>query len=1849
MTTTSGPLPSILSVIQPQALLVDAEGTITGAGSHLPDLLRSAVGRKLAEVLRPVDKPGNELEGWVLLEGPGTVVQLRRIDLPGGEQVLVVHTGANGTAAIHRPFKGLPGQGVQLLQNLHAGVLIIDQESRIRWANQRFVELFGFGMAEIVGRHAGEFLTAPSTDPAMVSELEHAIHTGQPFVMEIENATKAGTTRWVEVRGEPVLDEQGSLSGHLILYEDIDARKRVAALDERERHVYEAVLKRTGDGIYIHDLVTGQDQWLAGLRRLYGLVPNAPMPPPGDWLNRLPDEVAAEVGRIAEAYREGRITSHVLEFPFLGYDGTTRWLLNRGQVLDRDADGRPRTLLGVLSDIDAWKKEQRKAEHEADLYRSALQGTGDGVWELDLRTMKSKWAPGLVRLLGLPPGAPEPRPHDWHKRVPAATAQQLAQLGDAYRQGQISEHALEYPIEGFDGQMRWVMDRGQVLERDEGGLPVRLVGVITDMTTLKHTEQQLAESEERMAALLRSLSQPLMLEDDKHIVRLVNPGFCELIGRQPQELIGRRAGDMLGPDRERLFQDPDTVFRTIKQRLVERRPVEGDRILLRDGRVLERDYTPVELKDRSIGHLWIHRDVTERERLESDARRSKDLLNTVVSSVSTGIMVDVDGRIHVANEALCTLFGTGCSSSSIIGLDCTKASADLANVMAEPAAFLERIVQLKRERKPVKGDLQHLKDGRILERDFEPIDLADGSRVNVFSYRDVSEHYRLLHALQLSADQLSQVIESMGAGLLMEDPEGRTLLTNATLIDQFGLAGADAMDHTHAGHRIHPLMAGQMTDGAAYLEQVNQVVNSGVPFSTVPLFLRDGRVLECSHRPMSFVHGYGHLWTYNDITERHRLEREKQVAVQARERLLSALAEATGRLVLTADVMSELPAIFEEIGMATEVHRVYLFENAIDPSGDTIASSQRIEWNSGVAEPQINNPDLQDMPVELFEEFIGPMINGESFARAVRDVQQELLRTTLAAQGIISILILPITVRGRFWGFIGFDDCVKERQWTAHELAVLRSLSAAIAAAVERHLLTQERDMELRAERTVNSLTRRLMGLYEEVDVYTAVVEEITRFLELEHCSFHATHQKDGTYHLLDVHTLPGRGSVHVVPEGVTHLIDMALKEFAPDQAKPVRLSELGTAGRSTHAIMPVTTGRELLGFISATCTSNASNDELLMRVLERSADAVAVKLMQLSAFELVRQQDERYQRIINNMQLGLVEVDQEHRITAANQKFADMCGYPISTILGRNLLAFPGLEHATTLFEEKRELRRNGVSDAFELKVWNASGEQRHWLISGAPSLDPHGQHIGSVNVILDITDRKRMEQDLFDANVMARSSLQAKELFLANMSHEMRTPMNVVLGLCDALIRHEARPEQLDQLRTVHQATRNLLALTNDILQLSRAASGNLALHPKPSSLADLVTHIEKLFLPQARAKGLKLKTTIGTSREAVHLVDPQRLDQVLVNLVGNAIKFTTTGEVSITLKGGVVQGGMQRVVLTVSDTGPGMSASFMEHVFEPFSRDPMLQGTEIEGSGLGLSICKHIIDLMQGSILVDSTPGMGTVVNVGLDLPLATTEQDQQPVLIERTEIMLPKATVLLAEDSAFNRKVVAAMLKGQPIELLEVEHGAAALELMGHRQVDLVLLDLRMPVMDGHEFLSILRGTLRDPVPVLTLTAGGTATEQKKNAGVPVEGPALQKPFERHDLLRHMADLLHPSDGQQQDGPRHAVRSARWDRASLINTVGDDPTVVNEIIDVFRVEAPRTLDELTHAARAGDRATMGALAHRMRPSLRMLGITDAQDALDQLIAIGRDSAGVERGPGLVAVVRRVVEEALTELDT
>ncbi|KAA0682395.1 hybrid sensor histidine kinase/response regulator [Roseomonas genomospecies 6] len=407
--------------------------------------------------------------------------------------------------------------------------------------------------------------------------------------------------------------------------------------------------------------------------------------------------------------------------------------------------------------------------------------------------------------------------------------------------------------------------------------------------------------------------------------------------------------------------------------------------------------------------------------------------------------------------------------------------------------------------------------------------------------------------------------------------------------------------------------------------------------------------------------------------------------------------------------------------------------------------------------------------------------------------------------------------------------------------------------------------------------------------------------------------------------------------------------------------------------------------------------------------------------------------------------------------------------------------------------------------------------------------------NAFNDMSGRlKQREHDLRAAMEEARAGSRAKEDFLATMSHEIRTPMNGVIGFADMLLETPLTAEQRRYATQVREAGRSLLTVINDVLDLSKLEAGKLDLVRVPFRLDDLADRCQAMVRLTAEQKGLEMHTSVSAAARGYVLGDPDRVRQILLNLLGNAVKFTDAGSVRLTVKAMGDEGGTRRYTITVSDTGIGVPEDRQRELFQRFSQLGRGRG----GTGLGLAICRRLVELMGGEIGVESRPGVGSTFWFSLPLQPASAPEldDLDGGLSHHHEPVSRGARILLAEDLAMNRDLVITMLTRAGHHVDAVPDGAAAVAAVQERVYDLVLMDVQMPVMDGLEATRRIRalpGALGD-IPILALSAGVLAVEVERcrQAGM---DDHLAKPLEKSRLLAAV-------DHWNGEGRRTAVDSA-----------------------------------------------------------------------------------------------------------
>ncbi|HNP45788.1 MAG TPA: PAS domain S-box protein [Panacibacter sp.] len=599
-------------------------------------------------------------------------------------------------------------------------------------------------------------------------------------------------------------------------------------------------------------------------------------------------------------------------------------------------------------------------------------------------------------------------------------------------------------------------------------------------------------------------------------------------------------------------------------------------------------------------------------------------------------------------------------------------------------------------------------------------------------------------------------------------------------------------------------------------------------------------------------------------------------------------------------------------------------------------------------------------------------------------------------------------------------------------------------------------------------------------------------------------------------------------------------------------------------------------------------------------------------AEDAIRRSEEKYRMLITNMNLGLVEVNKDGIILFANQTFCSMSGYEVEEVIGRETFEILLGDSAQVVKNEITEKRAKGVSEAYELAVKNKRGELKWWLISGAPIFNETGVFTGSIGIHLDITEQKNLEQQLRVAKKDAEESSMAKEVFLANMSHEIRTPMNAIMGMSRQLKKTILDEKQRGQLNAITSASENLLVIINDILDFSKIESGKLTLERIGFRIREVIEHCGQVVEYKLREKGLRFESFIASSMADVFIGDPYRLNQVLLNLLSNAIKFTEKGNISISCTLESQSENHQLVNIAVTDTGIGMTEEFMDSLFSKFSQEDESISRRFGGTGLGMSISKQLVEMMGGQIRVDSKKGFGTSIYISLRLRIGSADDlpAREDTLSDSS--ILKGSKLLLAEDNEMNRIVANTILEQYGAVVDNAFNGNEAINMLNAAKYDLVLMDVRMPEMDGLEATAFIRQNISTSLPVIALTANALKQEQEKclKAGM---NDFLSKPFDEEDLVKMIAKWL-GKEINLQGGRSNFTKDKSRPMYNLekIKTISRGNTqFVKKMLQIFITESISSVEQLRENYSLKDYAKIKSISHKMKPSVKNMGIEAITD--------------------------------------
>ncbi len=524
----------------------------------------------------------------------------------------------------------------------------------------------------------------------------------------------------------------------------------------------------------------------------------------------------------------------------------------------------------------------------------------------------------------------------------------------------------------------------------------------------------------------------------------------------------------------------------------------------------------------------------------------------------------------------------------------------------------------------------------------------------------------------------------------------------------------------------------------------------------------------------------------------------------------------------------------------------------------------------------------------------------------------------------------------------------------------------------------------------------------------------------------------------------------------------------------------------------------------------------LVYRRVERQRAQTARRLEELNANLRILSQ------VASRTDNAVIITDADGVTTWVNDAFTTLTGHRSERAVGVRpgaLLQGPQTDPATVAMMSAELAAGRGFT--CEVVNYHRDGSPYWVRLEVQPVLDDAGDLCNFIAVETDITAQRDLEERLRTAKEVAEETAAAKASFVASMSHEIRTPLNAVLGLNSLLLETDLDAQQQEFVRTATASGRLLLDIVNDILSFSALESGNVELEAQPFVLRDLLAETVELLDHSATERGLTLSCQVGEQVPVALLGDPTRVRQILVNLVGNSVKFTRSGGVVVRarVRDTDTPPGFVDLRLSVTDSGIGIAADRLDRLFQPFSQVDASTTRRFGGTGLGLAICRDLVHLMGGEIAVDSRPGEGTTMHV--DLRLAVAEPPSGPTPTPGVVPSFAGLRVLLAEDDPVNQMVASHMLARLGVEPVVVADGAQAVDTALAEPFDLILMDVHMPVMDGPTAVRRIHDAL-DPAArphVIGFTATALEGDRERLLASGMDG-YLAKPVQ----LEGLADAL-----------------------------------------------------------------------------------------------------------------------------
>jgi PAS domain S-box-containing protein len=591
----------------------------------------------------------------------------------------------------------------------------------------------------------------------------------------------------------------------------------------------------------------------------------------------------------------------------------------------------------------------------------------------------------------------------------------------------------------------------------------------------------------------------------------------------------------------------------------------------------------------------------------------------------------------------------------------------------------------------------------------------------------------------------------------------------------------------------------------------------------------------------------------------------------------------------------------------------------------------------------------------------------------------------------------------------------------------------------------------------------------------------------------------------------------------------------------------------------------------------------------------------------------------------GIMVVNANKEISLLNQSGREMLGLDQQVVPDLNTLS----KHVKYRYwdDSTKAILPEDLPVVRALNGYKKIGNKFNILLDGkiknlesnvSPIYEDSGVIGSSITVFRDITERVNYQTMLENARILAEKSLRVKDVFLSNVSHEIRTPLNAIIGFTNLLEVELKDQKNLEYVSYIQLASKNLLELINDVLDFSKIEAGHVQLEKAPTSLTELLDAVSVLISQRAREKGIQYEVTLADELPEIVETDRLRLTQILLNVCGNAVKFTEKGSVKLSVQTvSAMQGEYQQVRFTIEDTGIGIAPEKLNEIFDRFVQASESTTRLFGGTGLGLSIVKSLVALLDGSIQVSSQSQNGTQFIIEFPFKVLPPElYKPNTVPLQPTIAPLPKLRVLVAEDNILNQKLLRAIFDRLGLEFTITNNGYEAVELLRQEAFDLVIMDLQMPVMDGYTAIKKIRKEISGTIPIITMTAHALVGEKEECLSIGANS-YISKPFQQSELISTILHVTGENAISAEDSKKVTVPKTTSMLNSTLNLTylneitGGSDELRNELIAMFETESKIQLGHIRQANTDRDATTLAQSIHKYRSSLFSVGLLEVAE--------------------------------------